>query len=98
SSCSVPSPNMSATLPRLRGLPRRAISSIPSIPSGPTPRMSPLHPAAACLRPFHASAPRRRSGQHFDTLRFVQKLQDEGFTEEQAAALMKILNDVMEER
>lgn len=56
-------------------------------------------PAAllANRRAFHATAPRSQKGQHFDTLIFVQRLKEEGFTEEQAAALMKILNDVMEE-
>ena len=48
-------------------------------------------------RSFHASAPRRRD-HHFDTLRFVQRLQEEGFTEEQSVAMMKVLNDVIEER
>ncbi|KAH6650337.1 hypothetical protein F5144DRAFT_555950 [Chaetomium tenue] len=47
-------------------------------------------------RSFHASAPRRRD-HHFDTLRFVQRLQEEGFTEEQSVAMMKVLNDVIEE-
>lgn len=95
-----------ATLPRLGVLPRRMILA------GPSSALCPLQarqssaplcaslptPSSRTLRPFHISAPRRNSGQHFDTLRFVQKLQNEGFTEEQAAALMKILNDVMEER
>lgn len=48
-------------------------------------------------RAFHASAPRRRD-HHFDTLKFVQRLQSEGFTEEQSVAMMKVLNDVIEER
>ena len=48
-------------------------------------------------RSFHASAARRRD-HHFDTLKFVQRLQEEGFTEEQSAAMMKVLNDVIEER
>lgn len=48
-------------------------------------------------RSFHASAARQRE-HHFDTLRFVQRLQEEGFTEEQSAAMMKVLNDVIEER
>ena len=48
-------------------------------------------------RAFHASAPRRRD-HHFDTLKFVQRLQGEGFTEEQSVAMMKVLNDVIEER
>jgi hypothetical protein len=48
-------------------------------------------------RSFHATA-RRARDHHFDTLKFVQRLQGEGFTEEQAAAMMKVLNDVIEER
>lgn len=48
-------------------------------------------------RGFHASAPRQRD-HHFDTLKFVQRLQSEGFTEEQSGAMMKVLNDVIEER
>ncbi|KAK4149074.1 hypothetical protein C8A00DRAFT_38332 [Chaetomidium leptoderma] len=47
-------------------------------------------------RSFHASAARQRD-HHFDTLRFVQRLQEEGFTEEQSVAMMKVLNDVIEE-
>jgi hypothetical protein len=35
---------------------------------------------------------------HFDTLKFVQRLKDEGFTEEQSVAVMKVLSDVIEER
>ena len=48
-------------------------------------------------RAFHAS-PARRRDHHFDTLKFVQRLEEEGFTEEQAVAMMKVLNDVIEER
>lgn len=48
-------------------------------------------------RAFHATASPRRD-HHFDTLKFVRRLQSEGFTEEQAAAMMKVLNDVIEER
>jgi len=48
-------------------------------------------------RSFHASAPRRRD-HHFDTLKFVQRLQEDGFSEEQSVAMMKVLNDVIEER
>ncbi|KAI0482967.1 DUF1640-domain-containing protein [Xylariaceae sp. FL0804] len=50
----------------------------------------------ALRRSFHATAPRRRD-HHFDTLKFVQRLQSEGFTEEQSVAMMKVLNDVIEE-
>ena len=34
---------------------------------------------------------------HFDTLKFVQRLRDEGFSEEQATAMMRVLSDVIEE-
>ncbi|KAG6017690.1 hypothetical protein E4U43_000512 [Claviceps pusilla] len=47
-------------------------------------------------RTFHSTAPRRRD-HHFDTLKFVKRLQGEGFTEEQSVAMMKVLNDVIEE-
>ncbi|KAK3329805.1 DUF1640-domain-containing protein [Apodospora peruviana] len=47
-------------------------------------------------RSFHASAARRRD-HHFDTLKFVQRLEEDGFTEEQSVAMMKVLNDVIEE-
>ncbi|KIW71886.1 hypothetical protein PV04_00114 [Phialophora macrospora] len=39
----------------------------------------------------------QRKAHHFDTLKFVQRLKDEGFTEEQAVAMMRVLNDVIEE-
>jgi hypothetical protein len=47
-------------------------------------------------RAFHASAVMRRT-HHFDTLKFVQRLRNEGFREEQSVALMKVLNDVIQE-
>lgn len=55
--------------------------------------------AAASLgfrREFSATAHHARD-HHFDTLKFVQRLRDEGFTEEQAEAMMKVLTDVIEE-
>ena len=48
-------------------------------------------------RHFSATTQRNRD-HHFDTLKFVQRLKDEGFTEEQAVAMMKVLSDVVEER
>ena len=48
-------------------------------------------------RSFHATAARLRD-HHFDTLKFIQRLKEEGFTEEQSVALMKVLSDVIEER
>ncbi|KAI1333345.1 DUF1640-domain-containing protein [Xylariaceae sp. FL0255] len=59
-------------------------------------RQSILQQNPSLQRSFHATAPRGRD-HHFDTLKFVQRLQSEGFTEEQSVAMMKVLNDVIEE-
>lgn len=48
------------------------------------------------MRAFHTSA-RQQRDHHFDTLKFVQRLRDEGLSEEQATAMMKVLSDVIEE-
>ncbi|KAI5811484.1 hypothetical protein DFH27DRAFT_589256 [Peziza echinospora] len=48
------------------------------------------------LRELHTTAPCHRDHQ-FDTLQLVQRLQDEGFTEQQSVAVMNILSDVIEE-
>lgn len=48
-------------------------------------------------RNFSATGKQARD-HHFDTLKFVQRLKDEGFTEEQAEAMMRVLSDVIEER
>lgn len=45
---------------------------------------------------FSTSAVQRKE-HHFDTLKFVQRLKGEGFSEEQAVAMMRVLNDVIEE-
>ncbi|QSS48971.1 DUF1640 domain-containing protein [Histoplasma capsulatum var. duboisii H88] len=47
-------------------------------------------------RAFH-STPANCRDHHFDTLKIVQRLKGEGFSEEQAVALMRVLNDVIEE-
>ncbi|KAK2812395.1 hypothetical protein FQN50_001396 [Emmonsiellopsis sp. PD_5] len=47
-------------------------------------------------RAFH-STPANQRDHHFDTLKIVQRLKAEGFSEEQAVALMRVLNDVIEE-
>ncbi|KAF6803598.1 hypothetical protein CSOJ01_10786 [Colletotrichum sojae] len=64
----------------------------------PAPRrkLSPTFESLALKRSFHAT-PARRRDHHFDTLKFVQRLKSDGFTEEQAEAMMKVLNDVIEE-
>ncbi|PNS17727.1 Protein FMP32, mitochondrial [Sphaceloma murrayae] len=51
----------------------------------------------AWQRRWFSATSRRSRDHHFDTLKFVQRLQEEGFSEEQAVALMKILGDVVEE-
>lgn len=48
------------------------------------------------IRPFSRTSVRAKD-HHFDTLKFVQRLQAEGFSEEQAVAMMKVLSDVIEE-
>ncbi|RDW67831.1 hypothetical protein BP6252_09227 [Coleophoma cylindrospora] len=47
-------------------------------------------------RAFRATA-RQQRDHHFDTLKFVQRLQEEGFTEAQSVAMMKVLSDVIQE-
>lgn len=47
-------------------------------------------------RAFHATPSRPRE-HHFDTLRFVKRLRAEGFSEEQAVAMMRVLNDIIQE-
>lgn len=47
-------------------------------------------------RAFHATPVRPRE-HHFDTLKFVKRLQAEGFSEEQAVAMMRVLNDIIQE-
>lgn len=47
-------------------------------------------------RPF-AATPVRPRDHHFDTLKFVERLRAEGFTQEQSVAMMKVLSDVVEE-
>lgn len=54
-------------------------------------------PIPSSHRNFSATAAFARD-HHFDTLKFVQRLKDEGFTEEQAEAMMRVLSDVIEER
>lgn len=67
-----------------------------SIGNGSKTRTSILQ-EPSCRRAFHAT-PRQSRDHHFDTLKFVQRLRDEGFTEPQAVAMMKVLSDVIEER
>jgi len=47
-------------------------------------------------RNFSATAPQFKD-HHFDTLKFIQRLKEEGFTDEQAEGMMRVLSDVIEE-
>lgn len=48
-------------------------------------------------RRLHVSVP-WRDGYHFDTLKFVKKLEAEGFTSTQSQSVMRALSDVIDER
>ncbi|KAB8200634.1 Protein of unknown function DUF1640 [Aspergillus parasiticus SU-1] len=73
-------------------------TSRPAVPTGNPIRYNGVYVAAfkPARRAFHASAPQQRD-HHFDTLKFVQRLKEEGFSEEQAVAMMRVLNDVIQE-
>jgi hypothetical protein len=47
-------------------------------------------------RAFSTSRSQKKE-HHFDTLKFVRRLKGEGFSEEQAVAMMRVLNSVIEE-
>ncbi|EPS27579.1 hypothetical protein PDE_02522 [Penicillium oxalicum 114-2] len=76
------------------------------VPTTSTPRQTATSPVrhngvyVAAFKPaqraFHATPVRSRE-HHFDTLRFVKRLQAEGFSEEQAVAMMRVLNDIIQE-
>lgn len=94
-------PLVSSSL-RQRAVPNRTLLLRPPPPSPvwpipQIPRASPLALSLSKHRGFHSTAPVLRD-HHFDTLKFVQRLQDEGFSETQSVALMRALSDVIEER
>lgn len=60
-------------------------------------RQSLLPPPSSPVRRSFSTGPRLLRDHHFDTLKFVQRLQDEGFSEDQARAVMLVLSDVIEE-
>ncbi|KAL9006985.1 MAG: hypothetical protein Q9188_000273 [Gyalolechia gomerana] len=67
-------------------------------PSGIANAPNPLRAAFGILsqKPFSTTSFLFRD-HHFDTLKFVQRLKDEGFSEEQSKAMMLVLSDVIEE-
>ncbi|KAI7301356.1 DUF1640-domain-containing protein [Hortaea werneckii] len=71
---------------------RRRTLSRPS----PLNQPHPNHQPPLRNQPFTTTRPRPKD-HHFDTLKFVQRLEAEGFTEAQSAAMMRVLSDVIEE-
>jgi hypothetical protein len=63
-----------------------------------SPRYASGYASALELRRNFSATAGRSKDHHFDTLKFVQRLKEEGFTEEQAEGMMRILSDVIEER
>lgn len=81
----------------------RRLSASTAHPAGEQPLGSPVRHNGVYVaafkpaqRAFHATPSRPRE-HHFDTLRFVKRLQAEGFSEEQAVAMMRVLNDIIQE-
>ncbi|KAF7620047.1 hypothetical protein AFLA_001665 [Aspergillus flavus NRRL3357] len=96
-SATVREPTLSSISRRLPESTSRPTSR-PAAPTGNPIRYNGVYVAAfkPARRAFHASATQQRD-HHFDTLKFVQRLKEEGFSEEQAVAMMRVLNDVIQE-
>ena len=73
----------------------RALSPLVSYRQGP-PLATYFHIASNTGKCF-STTPTLSRDHHFDTLKFVQRLKDEGFSEEQSKAMMLVLSDVIEE-
>ncbi|ERF72395.1 hypothetical protein EPUS_07557 [Endocarpon pusillum Z07020] len=77
---------------------RPSVQRIPVPANAPPIRHNGVY--VATFKPAKRAFSTSRSHQkdhHFDTLKFVQRLKGEGFSEEQAVAMMRVLNDVIEE-
>ena len=74
---------------------RHALS--PLIPYRQDPPFVRYSHLALCYRQCFSTTPVMSRDHHFDTLKFVQRLKDEGFSEEQSKAMMLVLSDVIEE-
>ena len=89
----------SSTIARRFSTPVKPATGRPAVDSAADPiRYNGVYVATfnPARRAFHAT-PSRQRDHHFDTLKFVQRLKDEGFSEEQAVAMMRVLNDVIQE-
>ena len=60
-------------------------------------RLPPISQQQKAFSRSFSSTPAMAKDHHFDTLKFVQRLQAEGFSEAQSEAMMKVLSDVIEE-
>ena len=76
---------------------RHALTLSPSIPYWQDPPVVRCSHLALCYRQCFSTTPAMSRDHHFDTLKFVQRLKDEGFSEEQSKAMMLVLSDVIEE-
>lgn len=74
----------------------RPIYRSPLRPSAPPSLLPTLFCRLTFHKPFSTTMALHRD-HHFDTLKFVQRLKDEGFSEEQSKAMMLVLSDVIEE-
>lgn len=92
-----PSPHISRSLSS-QAHPSRQPSHIltPIFAARPPPFNHSSTGILAAVRAFSTSQSLARD-HHFDTLKFVQRLKDEGFSEEQSKAMMLVLSDVIEE-
>ena len=72
-------------------------ASSPVVPYRQDPPFARYSHLALCYRQCFSTTPVMFRDHHFDTLKFVQRLKDEGFSEEQSKAMMLVLSDVIEE-
>ncbi|MCJ1233341.1 hypothetical protein MMC14_001296 [Varicellaria rhodocarpa] len=98
---SLPSRPRPRTISSQAWRPHKPIASPTSTPYLPWTRLSIQNgrvpfPSVPVRRTFHTT-PQLYRDHHFDTLKFVQRLKEEGFSEEQAIAMMRVLSDVIEE-
>ncbi|KEF63045.1 uncharacterized protein A1O9_01021 [Exophiala aquamarina CBS 119918] len=94
-----PSTALVLSKPSPQRSPRRPRAYVQPLPSDAAPiRHNGVYVAAfkPARKAFSTTAVQKKH-HHFDTLKFVARLKDEGFSEAQAVAMMRVLNDVIEE-
>ncbi|KAK9449864.1 uncharacterized protein V1518DRAFT_414895 [Limtongia smithiae] len=75
---------------------RRRLYLPPPPPFNMLPRIAAADAGSGQVRSFSASAPSLKD-YHFDTLKFVQKLENSGFSHEQSETVLTALNEVIGE-